>query len=159
MVAGKRKEIVRGDRLATGWAGLQFWRESIKMHRMWTAMDIIAERRIAEAIENGEMRGGSLRGKPLPPDDCGHVPAELRMAYKILKNSGFLPPEIEARKEIEKIEELLAATDDEQLRLRQMKKLEVLLLKINAMRDRPVNLEADRDYFRKVVERVPVNGG
>ncbi len=122
-------------------------------------MDIIAERRIAEAMERGEMRGESLKGKPLPLDDYGQVPEELRMAYKILKNSGFLPPEVEARKEIERLEELIAATEDEHLRLRQMKKLEVLLLKCNTMRERPVNLAKDSDYFRRVVERVEVRGG
>lgn len=118
-------------------------------------MDIIAERRIAEAIEKGEMRGESFRGKPLPQEDC-RVPEELRMAYKILKNAGYLPPEVEARKEIERIEQLIADTDDEHLRLKQMKKLEVLLLKVNAGRETPLNLQADTDYFRKVVERVPV---
>ena len=123
---------------------------------MLTAMDIIAERRIAEAIQKGEMQGESFKGKPLPPDDCAQVPAELRMAYKILKNAGYLPPEIEARKEINRLEQLIAATDDEHLRLKQMEKLEVLLLKVNAMREQPVNLQADSDYFRKVVERVPV---
>jgi len=42
------------------------------------------------------------------------------------------------------------------VRLKQMKKLDVLLLKLNTMRNRPIHLE-ERDYYAKVVERVPIN--
>lgn len=125
---------------------------------MLHAIQIIAERKIAQAIQNGELAVEGWQNRPLPLDDDQHVPPELRMAYKLLKNAGYLPPEIEARKEIQQLEELIAATDDEHERLRQMKKLQVLCLKCNTMRQRPIHIE-EGDYHRRVVERLSVSPG
>lgn len=122
---------------------------------MFSAIEIIAERRISQAIAEGTLDGGSWKGKPLPLEDDSHVPADLRMAYKILKNAGYLPPELEARKEIRQLEDLIAAGEDEHTRLRQMKKLMVLNLKLGAMRQRPLQLE-DAEYRRKVTEKISV---
>lgn len=52
-------------------------------------------------------------GKPLVLDDDALVPAEKRVAHRILKNAGFVPPEIQARGEIAGLHALLRhATDD-----------------------------------------------
>lgn len=59
-------------------------------------LDFIAERKIAEAIANGDFDDLPGSGKPLELDDDSLVPEELRLAYRILKNAGFVPPEIEA---------------------------------------------------------------
>ena len=123
---------------------------------MLSAIEIIAERRIQQALEEGSLKTEGWQGRPLPLEDDRLVSPELRMAHKILKNSGFLPPEIEARKEIHKLEELIAATEDEHTRLRQMQKLNVLKRKLSCMRERPLNIE-EGDYYRKVVEKVSVN--
>ena len=58
-------------------------------------LEFIAEQRIAEAIENGDFDNLPGAGKPLELDDDSLVPEELRLAYRILKNAGFVPPEIE----------------------------------------------------------------
>lgn len=128
-----------------------------KYETMLNAIQIIAERKITEAIREGKLRTEAWKGKPLPSEASGFVPADLKMAYKILKNAGYLPPEIETRKEIQKLEELIAENEDEHTRVRQLKKLNVLLLKLNSMRQRPVNLEVRQEYHRKVVEKVAVN--
>ena len=59
-------------------------------------LDFIAERKIAEAIANGDFDDLPGSGKPLELDDDSLVPEELRLAYRILRNAGFVPPEIEA---------------------------------------------------------------
>jgi len=125
---------------------------------MFSAIEIIAERRISQAIAEGTLDGGSLKGKPLVFEDDSHIPADLRMAYKILKNAGYLPPELATRREIRQLEDLIAASDDEHTRLRQMKKLKVLNLKLAAMRQRPLQLE-DAEYRRKVTEKIRVKAG
>lgn len=122
---------------------------------MLSAIQIIAERKIAQAIQNGELAVEGWQGRPLPEDDV-QVPPELRMAYKLLKNAGYLPPEIETKKEIQQLEELIAATEDEHERLRQLKKLQVLRLRCNTMRQRPIHVE-EGDYHRKVVEKLTVS--
>ncbi len=123
---------------------------------MLNAIQLIAERKISEAIREGKLETDSWKGKPLPKEDDRLIPPDLRMAYKILKNSGYLPPEIETKKEIQKLEELIAATEDEHVRLKQIKKLNLLMMKLNSMRNRPVHLEDQEDYYRKVVEKVSV---
>ena len=69
-------------------------------------LEFIAERRIAEAISNGELDDLPGRGRALELDDDALVPADLRLAYRILKNAGFVPPEIETLNEIAQLERL-----------------------------------------------------
>lgn len=114
----------------------------------------IAERKIAEAMKTQDFTSEKWKNKPLPLDIDRNIPDDLKMAYKILKNSGYLPPEIEDKKEVQRLEELIAATEDEHERLRQMKKLNVLLMKIDAKRTSPSNIQQQDDYYRKVVERI-----
>ena len=71
-------------------------------------LDFIAEQRIAEAIANGELDELPGAGRPLDLDDDALVPEELRLAYRILKNAGFVPPEVEALNEICELERLVA---------------------------------------------------
>ena len=68
--------------------------------------DLMAERRIEEAIARGELDHLPGEGRPLELDDDSLVPAELRLAYRILKNAGFVPPEIETLNEIAELERL-----------------------------------------------------
>jgi hypothetical protein len=117
----------------------------------------IAERKISQAIEDGSLDFAKWKNVPLPEDDDPLVPDDLKIAYKMLKNAGYLPPEIEAKKEIQTLEELISRTEDEHVRLKQMKKLNVLLMKMEASRKTPTNLAAQDDYYRKVVERISLN--
>ncbi len=123
---------------------------------MLDAIRIIAERRISEAIREGRLDVETWRGKPLPAACDSLVPEEMRMAHKILKNAGYLPPEIETKKEIQQIEDLLCRCDDEHTRVKQIKKLNYLILKLNAMKGDSVNIANQEDYYRQVVERISV---
>jgi hypothetical protein len=77
------------------------------------ALEIIAENKIREAVENGELDNLILSGQPLDLDDGQFVPLHLRLSQKILKNAGFLPPVLQLKKEILQLSERLAeATDD-----------------------------------------------
>ena len=116
----------------------------------------IAEHRIREAIDQGEMENLPGRGRPLELDNDAHIPQEMRMAYKILKNSGHLPQEVEQEKQVQTMLDLLEHCQDEQERYRQIQKLNVLITKINETRRVPIHLEKDQLYYSKVVERVRV---
>jgi len=118
------------------------------------SLSLIAEQKIAQAMQEKDFNSPKWKNKPLPLDDDKFVPDDLKMAYKILKMSGYLPKEIEERKEIKKLEDLIACTEDEHERLRQMKKLNVLLMKMDERRDSPVNIPSQSEYYRKVVERI-----
>ncbi len=117
----------------------------------------IAEQKIQEAMKKGGLNVEKWKNKPLPMEDDSLVPDDLKMAYKILKNSGYLPPEIEERKEVKRLEELIAATEDEHVRLKQMKKLSVLLMKIDARRGKTSNITQQDDYSRNALEKISLN--
>lgn len=55
----------------------------------WNAVATIAERKIQEAIEEGQLDNLPGYGKPLELEDLSHIPPDMRMAYTLLKNSGF----------------------------------------------------------------------
>jgi hypothetical protein len=124
---------------------------------MLEAIRLIAERKISEAIQQGQLNIESWRNRPLPMTSDSMIPEELRMAYKVLKNGGYLPPEIETKKEIQQLEDLLSTCDDEHIRVKQIKKLNCLILKLNTMKGDTVNLESQEEYYRKIVERIKVN--
>ena len=51
---------------------------------------------IAEALRSGELKTAPSFGKPMPEAEGWHeTPAEFRLPFKILKNAGVAPPEIE----------------------------------------------------------------
>jgi len=115
----------------------------------------LAERRIARAAEEGAFDDLPGRGKPLSLDDDSQVPGELRMAYKVLKNAGYVPPEIADRKELENILDLLEACDaDGAEKLRRMQKLDVILMRMNERRERSSSIRCDDPYYEKIVSRI-----
>ncbi len=120
------------------------------------AFHLIAEKRIKKAMQEGQFDNLPGKGKPLVFEDDSMIPEDLRMAYKILKNAGFIPPELQTEKEIKQAIDLLENLDDEKKRYRQVTKLNVLITKMNMMRKRPINLEVNQVYYRKIVERVRV---
>lgn len=117
------------------------------------SLHLVAERKIREAIERGEFDNLEGRGKPLRLDDDSAIPEDLRLAYKILKNAGCLPPELELKREIHQMEELLAAMEDEQERYLQLKRLNWAVTKLNMMRSRPVNFEEHERYHARICEK------
>jgi hypothetical protein len=82
------------------------------------ALAQLAESKIRAAIARGEFDDLPGNGKPLQLEDLSRVPAELRMGYKLLRNAGCLPPELEARKEAARLGALLDATGDANERAR-----------------------------------------
>ncbi len=62
-------------------------------------IDIVAERRIVDAMNEGVFDNPPGKGKPLQLDDDLSVPAHLRIQAKILKNSGGVPEWIQTEKE------------------------------------------------------------
>jgi len=114
----------------------------------------VAERKIVEAIERGEFDNLEGKGEPLKFEDESHVPEELRMAYKVLRNAGALPPELELKREITQLEELLAGCEDEAEKYSQLKRLNFLVTKLNMTRRRPVNLEEQERYLDKVCQKL-----
>jgi uncharacterized protein (UPF0128 family) len=96
----------------------------------------IVEERIKKAQKEGAFDDLEGIGKPFAlEENQQQVPDDCRLAYKILKNAGFLPPEIELKKKITQAELLLEATDAASFEHREIKKkLNYLLTKLDTMR-------------------------
>ncbi len=124
------------------------------MSNLFAIFEKIAEERIRQAMEHGEFDDLPGKGKPLEIEDDSHLPADLRMSYKILKNADCLPPELELRKEILSTQELLAGIQDTQEKYRQMQKLNYLIMKLNLSRSRSVALEHNQVYYDRVLAKV-----
>lgn len=58
-------------------------------------LDDLVERRIREAQSRGEFDNLPGQGRPLALEDDALIPEDVRVAYRILKNAGFVPPEVE----------------------------------------------------------------
>jgi hypothetical protein len=71
-----------------------------------------------------------------------------------LKNADCLPPEIELKKEIVRTEDLLSGMKDTAQKHRTLKKLNYLIMKLNAVRDTSIELEMPQQYSHKLVERL-----
>jgi Domain of unknown function (DUF1992). len=85
--------------------------------------DYIAERKIREAINKGEFDHLEGFGKPVDNSEYFSVPAEDRIAFHILKNSGVVPEEIEIRKSIYLVsQEIKRTVDPDEVSDLQMKK-------------------------------------
>src|SRR5947207_3562210 len=114
------------------------------------ALDLIAEERIRDAMRAGAFDDLPGAGRPLAQDDDKLIPEELRIAYRILKNAGCVPPEIEARKEAATLRKLIAAATDDAARRRGLAKLALIEARLEAQR---ASLSCASDYFDRIAQR------
>ncbi len=101
---------------------------------MIPGFEALVEERIKKAQKEGYFDNLKGSNKPLNLDDM-NVPNDFRLAHKILKNAGFLPPEIDLKKKITHTEQLLeTAQIDSPERIKIQKKLNYLLTKLSTTR-------------------------
>ena len=94
------------------------------------------------------------KNKPLPQEDLSHVPVDLRMAYRLLKNAGYVPEEVSLQKEITRMEQLLGTCTDEKEKVRQLKKISCLKTKLECRMGRSIELGEEGPYYERVVDRL-----
>ncbi len=124
------------------------------MSDIFEAFDKIAEKKIREAMENGEFDDLPGKGKPLQLEDDRHIAPDIRLAHKILKNAHCLPPELELKKEILTMEELLDGVRDTKEKYKQIKKLNYLIMKLNMSRRGSLDLEKNQLYYDRLVDKM-----
>ncbi|HWT28631.1 MAG TPA: DnaJ family domain-containing protein [Methylophilaceae bacterium] len=106
------------------------------------AFEAIAEQRISEALARGEFERLPGAGQPLDLDDDRLVPADLRMAYRILKNAGYVPPEVHTLNEIGALQRLVQSLADGEQREMALRKLRLLSMQLGESRGGPLQLDA-----------------
>ncbi len=123
-------------------------------------MDIfaaIAERRIRQAMEEGAFDELQGKGRPFDFSDERGVPRDLRVVYRILKHADCLPPEVQLRKEVRSLQELLP-TIQEEARLRDaVREINEKVTVLNLMSARSgghLRNEVAQLYVEKLVDRL-----
>ncbi len=114
----------------------------------------IVEERIKAAQRKGAFDNLRGAGRPLVFEDDSHIPEDLRLAHKILKNADCLPPEIELKKQICQTEDLLAGMEDTQQRYRVMKKLNYLIMKYNTLRRGDSRFDIPQRYMGPLTDKL-----
>ena len=106
------------------------------------SLDEEIARRLAEAAASGELAKAESYGKPLPePDGWDDTPEALRMPFKILKDAGVVPREVEMFRERADVRRALETCTDAAERDQLSRKLseleQAIALRLEALRINP----------------------
>ncbi len=115
-------------------------------------LDALVEQRIAAAAARGEFDDLPGTGLPLDLDDDMLVPEEVRVANRILKNAGFVPPAIEQLRALRDLQNELNAVSDRAARCRLQAKMLALDMALESLRGGP--MVVPREYCRRIAERL-----
>ena len=114
-------------------------------------LDDLVEQRIQSSIRCGDFDNLPGSGKPLELGDDSLIAPELRITFRILKNSGYVPAEVKALSDVFALEcvirDLDAASSEKSLAI---KRLEALKLKLGNSGCFSRVLENRKDYFRRI---------
>jgi hypothetical protein len=100
------------------------------------SFDRLVEEKIREAMEAGEFDNLPGKGKPLDLDAYFAAPEDTRVAYSMLKSSGFIPEEMELLKEVDALRAALDKSSSQDERARLKKKIDELVLRFNLLVER-----------------------
>jgi len=116
-------------------------------------LDALVEARIEHAIERGELAGLPGQGRPIALDDDTCVAPELRLAHRILKNAGYVPEEVELRREITSLAGLIETTEGAE-RARAIARRDWLRARLARRRGDGTSLLEHREYAERVARRL-----
>jgi len=117
-------------------------------------LEAMAKNKIREAMARGEFENLPGAGKPLRLEDDSMIPDDLRVAYKILRNAGCIPPELEVRKEIVTLRDLLRTIEDGEVKKEKIRELNYKLMKLSIMGKRMVTLDEFPEYKERILEKM-----
>jgi hypothetical protein len=117
-------------------------------------MDKMVEERIRKAQAEGGFDHLPGAGKPLNLDDDLLIPEELRMICRVLKNSRYVPPDVEALRELRQLEAIVASDALEHDRTVARRRMELLLFKLEQSGLARVAQAAWDQYAEKVAARM-----
>lgn len=119
---------------------------------MWL-LDEWAERHISDAQRKGEFDNLPGSGEPLVLEDDSHIAPELRAGYRLLKNAGCLPPELEQRREaVELVDLLKSVRKDDPRHIELSRRLTLIELKL---RQAGVSTDFLRgEYCERLMQRI-----
>jgi hypothetical protein len=124
------------------------------------AYETLIEQRIREATARGEFDDLPGAGQPMQLDDDLLVPEEVRVAHRILKNAGYVPPEAQ---QISEVNQLIALAGRAELGAEQgeaaSRRLRALMIQME-LAGRPLAAaQAWHDYQQALAQRMAADDG
>ncbi|KGX90338.1 DnaJ family domain-containing protein [Pontibacillus marinus] len=116
----------------------------------------MAEERIKQADRNGEFKDLPGKGKPLDLSEINAVPEDLRMGYTIMKNANMIPEEMQIKKDIVKLEDLLQFCEDPEEKASLRKEINEKQLRFQTLMDKRKMKQsgAFRQYRGKINRKI-----
>lgn len=123
-------------------------------------LDALVEQRISAAAARGEFDNLPGAGEPLEFDDDALVPEEVRVANRIMKNAGFVPPAVEHLRALCDLQNEAGSTEDPAPRRKLQAKMLALDMALESLRGSStvVPLEYRRRIAERLSERLSENG-
>ncbi|TAM06896.1 MAG: DUF1992 domain-containing protein [Paraburkholderia sp.] len=115
-------------------------------------LDALVEQWIAAAAARGEFDDLPGAGSPQEFDDDLFVPEEVRVANRILKNAGFVPPAVEQLRALRDLEQELAKVGDKAAQCRLHARLLALDMALESLRGGATVVP--QEYRRRIAERL-----
>lgn len=119
-------------------------------------IDIMAEEKIQAGLRDGVFENLPGKGKPQQFEDLSGVPEDLRVSYKVLKNAGYLPEELQIRKDMVTLNDLIRCCDDDHELGRLTSELKIKRLRFNQLTEKRSiqKSRSFRDYQDKIFSRL-----
>ena len=115
-------------------------------------LDALVEQRISAAAARGEFDNLPGAGEPLEFDDDVLVPEEVRVANRIMKNAGFVPPAVEHLRALRDLQTESGSTEDPATRRKLQAKMLALDMALESLRGGSTVMPLE--YRRRIAERL-----
>jgi hypothetical protein len=118
------------------------------------AVQGIIEEKIRQAQREGLFDNLAGKGKPLQLDDDSRIDPSLRASYRILKNAGILPQEMQLRREVYDLRQLLSKSEDEDEAKQLVHEINEKILESNILGGFSMRGGMDQIYGEKILKRI-----
>jgi hypothetical protein len=134
---------------------------SLNPDSILSAVAFVAERKIEEAAAAGAFDDLPGAGSPLHLEDLSHLPPEMRTAYIVLRNAGYLAERAPAGRDMN-MGDLLADAPEEKRAYGKMRRLKVFTARVRReeaklLPETSGKTKADPEdspYLEKLMERI-----
>ncbi len=118
------------------------------------AFEKIAEQKITQWIKEEDFSKNEFYGKYVDNSEYFKTPAQFRIAFHILKNSGVLPKEFQIKNEILNLKKLLLEITEENEFFKQLRRFNSLIAEFNILSKNKANYSNNEFYCQKLMKKI-----
>lgn len=117
-------------------------------------LNSLAEQKIGESINAGDLENLEGAGKPIDFTLDEHVPTEVRAIYRVLKHANVLPPEVQLRQDLVRVETLMQSIQNDAEKDTLGRALKRAQLKLALLSQQGLVLQKEQAYVESVVQHL-----